>query len=104
MERGSCVAAFVWLIVGCASQIRTVWKGSGDLPEDVRTPEGFCISPLDARRIAMSSRRLSPKVVWHYYADTENYYVVDGFFGSKAHNAPRSGVIIDGCTGQIRPN
>ena len=94
----------LFFVVGCSSSPRVVWKGgSGSPPALLPTPPGFSVTPAQAEAAARASRRLPVKVVYHVYADSQFYYVCDGFFGSSRRAAVKQGLQIDGRTGQMVP-
>lgn len=66
-----------------------------------RTPQGFLVSPQQARDVVWRSQRLSWKHEWEYFADSRYYYVNDTFLGKGANHAYRVGVRVDGRTGGI---
>jgi len=88
------------MIVGCQGDIKAVWTGeSGRVPLSWPAPEGFTISPQAAQAIA-DKRFGMKKTVQHIYADSRDYYIVDGFFGSNHSKAAKTGVRINGKTGE----
>ena len=90
-------------LTGCATaHIRLLWDQPG-APSTIDTPAGFQITPKQAYdTVYQAPWRLSPKHLWHVYADDNNYYIVDALFGSSPRSARKYGVIIDGKTGQLK--
>ncbi|NNG01734.1 MAG: hypothetical protein HKM93_20280 [Desulfobacteraceae bacterium] len=104
------IIALIFIMVisffGCHSEIvdetvELIWDGSGK-PHDITTPNGFEISPEYAYSKVWDKKILSPKHIWHIYADKESYYIIDSFLGSSPLRALREGIIIDGKTGMIK--
>lgn len=100
------VLVFCLVFTGCTSvrscfdDVHCVWNGgSGSVPKTTPAPSGFEISPATAHMI--TEQHYGPRInVWHIYADSENYYVIDGFFGSNSARAIHDGLIINGSTGE----
>ena len=76
------------------------YLGDSNNAGTISTPEGFGISPEEADQIRIKQKNNSI-AVHHIYADDKNYYICDGFFGSKTGKAVRTGLVIDGKTGDI---
>ena len=94
-----CMLACI-MLAGCHGEIREVWTGaSGRVAPSALTVEGFKISPHEAQVIAEKKFGMR-KTVQHVYADSRYYYMVDGFFGSKASKSAKAGVRVDGRTGE----
>jgi hypothetical protein len=90
------------IVTGCASGPQPIWNGDASTPlTSLPTPSGFSVTPAQAEATARASRQLPLKVVYHVYADSQFYYVCDGFLGSSRRAAVRRGLKIDGQTGQI---
>ena len=91
-------------LMGCQQDRATLVWGEPTRPSvDVATPESFVVSPSEAYEIVRNKPwALSQKHVWHIYADERNYYVIDSFLGSSPRKALRTGVVVDGQTGEIR--
>jgi hypothetical protein len=88
------------VIVSCHGTVKAVWTGgSGRVPLSCPAPEGFTISPQEAQAIVEKRFGVS-KTVMHIYADSRDYYVVSGFFGSDNSKAAKSGVRVNGKTGE----
>lgn len=88
------------LMVGCHGEIREVWTGgSGHVPTSAPALEGFKISPHEAQAIAQKRFGMR-KTVQHVYADSRYYYIVDGLFGSSRSKAAKTGVRVNGKTGE----
>ena len=87
--------------MSCNKDITEVWaESSGRVPPSWPTPPGFTISPSEAQTIA--DKYFGPrKNVWHIYADSTNYYIVDGFFGSSPSRAAKAGLKINGTSGEF---
>ena len=83
-----------------------VWTQEGDMPDNLPVPEGFSISPAQARRNIWDHKprppSLSLKHHWVYYHDDKYYYVADDFLGGvKASNIADLGVKVDGRSGAV---
>ena len=88
------------LSAGCHSDIKPVWRGSsGRVPASWPTPAGFTVSPSHAQDIA-ELHYGKKKTIQHIYADSHYYYIVNGFAGSSPSSAFKTGVIIDGISGE----
>jgi hypothetical protein len=88
------------MIVGCHGDIHAVWNDdSGRVPVSARAPDGFKITPHDAQVIAEKELGMR-KTIQHIYADSKYYYIVDGFLGSNASKAAKTGYRVDGRTGK----
>lgn len=88
------------MMVGCQGDMHEVWTGgSGRVPESSPVLEGFKISPREAQAIAEKQFGMR-KTVQHVYADSRYYYIVDGFFGSSRSKAAKTGVRVNGITGE----
>jgi hypothetical protein len=64
-------------------------------------PAGFTVAPTEAFSIALHSGIVSQMHLYHIYADSGYYYVLDIFHGDSARRAYAQGVRIDGQTGAI---
>jgi hypothetical protein len=90
------------VLAGCHGDIRAVWtESSGRVPSSAPAVEGFKIRPLEALIIAEKEFGMR-KTVQHVYADSRYYYIVDGFSGSQASKAEKSGRRVDGRTGKCQ--
>ena len=89
-------------ISSCFDDIDPVWVEKTPPTENIEPPNGFKITPAEAYKIVLHTKpwMLSPKHVWHIYADSNYYYVHDAFWGSNSSSASL-GVKIDGQTGEI---
>jgi len=92
----------LWLFaLGCSSELTPLWTGDTKVPINYPTPSGFNVSPFEANQKVWESKRLSLKHIWHIYKDNSNYYIIDSFVKSNSQIA-RSGIIVDGQTGEIK--
>ena len=109
--RISCIV-FLAVVTGCvASRGKSLkYIGHTNGIEDAPTPSGFEVSPHEARHIIGLHRQNLrdsghdigiKKTVDDYYHDGKNYYICDGFNGSKASTALKRGTIINGRSGEI---
>ena len=103
MKRYCLIIGIALALTGCTTtHIRLLWDQPG-APSAIGTPPGFQITPKQAYdAVYQAPWRLSPKHLWHVYADDHNYYIVDALFGSSPRSARKYGVIIDGQTGQLK--
>jgi len=87
-------------VVGCSAAANVTYLGDSNNVDTISTPVGFEITPKEADqvRIQQSSNSIA---VHHIYADGRNYYICDGFFGSKSNKAVNTGLAIDGKTGDV---
>jgi len=69
--------------------------------QKAKAPQGFSISPEQAFFKVQGAGSLSQKHCWEIYAYGKNYYVVDSFLGQSSSIVLKSGVIVDGQTGNI---
>jgi hypothetical protein len=103
--RSSQILAALGLVVclisaGCYGDIKEVWvSGSGRVPESLASVKGFSITPHEAQSIAEKEFGMR-KTVQHIYADSRYYYIVDGLFGSSRSKAAKTGIRVDGKTGE----
>ncbi len=90
-------------VIGCAGLGKSPIRYFGDTTEvaDLETPSGFRISPNEACDIIRA--RDGVKIFTDYYfADENNYYVLNGFRLDKSRwNAKKYGTMINGQTGEI---
>ncbi len=92
----------ILLLIGCATSLHLVSDQPGALI-NVATPLGFNVSPVQAYEVVKREPwALSSKHIWHIYADDRNYYIIDSFLGSSRYKALKTGVIVDGQTGEIK--
>jgi hypothetical protein len=85
--------------LGCHGDMKEVWaEGSGRVPASAPAPEGFKISPHEAQVVAEKEYGMR-KTIQHVYANSQYYYIVDGFFGSSRSKASKVGVRVNGKTG-----
>ncbi len=82
-----------------ASLIAVWTSDQGNVLPYVSPPAGFTISPYRAQGIAEEKYGMK-KVIQHIYADTTNYYIVNGFPRSTLSKAFSEGVKVDGNTGE----
>lgn len=102
MKKAATIIALALTFVGCqGDKVRLIWSAEQPPAASVTAPPGFKVSPSEAYSRVLNARRLSMKHVWHLYADDRNYYVIDSFPGSSAGMAVRSGVVVDGQTGEL---
>ena len=88
------------LMFGCQRDMKAIWTGgSGSVPVSCAAPTGFTISPSAAQDIA-DKRFGKKKTVQHIYADSTNYYIVNGFAGSSRSSALKEGTRVNGKTGE----
>jgi hypothetical protein len=89
---------------GCGTakhDLEQVWIGEAP-PTSMAAPDGFMVSPYDAYRAVVDSRRISQKHRWAFFRDDEHYYVMDTFTTKgTAKNAQRLGVRVNGRSGQV---
>ena len=86
--------------VGCPAPAGVTYLGDSNNVDAVATPNGFEITPKEAEQIRIQHAGNSI-AVHHIYADDSNYYICDGFLGSKAAKAVKSGLVINGKTGDV---
>ena len=87
------------ILAGFHPDMNAVWiDSSGRVPVSAPAPKGFKISPHEAQVIAEKKYGMR-KTVQHIYADSQYYYIVDGFFGSNHSKASNVGVRVNGMTG-----
>lgn len=89
-------------LAACTSKNPRLVYSTADTASTVTLPPGFRIFPAEAQLKVLQERRLSLKHNWDVYADDHNYYVIDTFLGSSPRRARKTGIIIDGKTGEFR--
>ena len=103
MKKVSCLVFCVLIVlgaIGCHKEVAAIWTGNeGYVPISWPSPAGFSISPAQALAIA-ETHFGKKKVIQHIYADTTNYYIVNGFAGSSPTKALKEGVGVNGMTGE----
>ena len=95
-------AILLCVLLGCSGigKDTVAYIGNSNEVQSAPTPNGFSISPAEAKEIVQKHRG-PKKTIDDYYADDGAYYVVDGFAGSKPQNARDFGIKINGTTGEI---
>ena len=95
---------FIGLILitasGCPAPAGVAYLGDSNNVDTIATPAGFEITPEEAEQIRVQQTGRSI-AVHHIYADESNYYICDGFLGSKATKAMETGLVINGTTGDV---
>ena len=85
---------------GCPAPAGVTYLGDSNNVDTIATPVGFEIAPREAEQIRIQQAGNSI-AVHHIYADESNYYICDGFLGSKAAKAVKTGLVINGKTGDV---
>ena len=103
MKKRLIAIGLAMALAGCMpDNVRLLWDKPGP-PDTLKTPEGFQVSPQQAyNKVLDAPWKLSKKHIWHIYADETNYYILDSFLGSDPKKAIKTGVIVDGQTGEMK--